>query len=118
MPDQVLIKNLLLRAIIGINPDEREKKQDVVINIALDTDTKPAAISDDIADAVNYRTIAKQVIDLVENSDYFLVEKMAEEIANICLADDRVERVFVKIEKPTAVRFAESVGVAITRERY
>ena len=115
--DRVFIRDLLLRAIIGINDDERVKKQDVVVNIELDADCRPAAASDAIADAVNYRSIAKGTIDLVENSSFFLVEKLAEEIANLCLADPRVERVRVTIEKPAAVRFAKSVGVAIERAR-
>ena len=115
--DRVFIKDLLLRAIIGINDDERVKKQDVLVNIELDADCRPAAASDAIEDAVNYREIAKRTIDLVETSRFFLVEKLAEEIANVCLADPRVMKVRVTVEKPTAVRFAKSVGVSIERGR-
>ena len=117
MSDRVFIKDLLLRAIIGINEEERVKRQDVVVNIELEADCRPAAASDDIADAVNYRSIAKSTIDLVESSSFFLVEKLAEEIARLCLADLRVTRVRVTIEKPSAVRFAKSVGVSIERSR-
>lgn len=117
MPDQIRINGLFLRTIIGINDDERDQKQDVLINVTLDVDTRPAGRSDDIADAVNYRTIAKQVIELVETSKFFLVERMAEEIARVCLREPRVERVEVSVEKPTAVRFARSVGVCIQRSR-
>jgi dihydroneopterin aldolase/D-erythro-7,8-dihydroneopterin triphosphate epimerase len=108
---------LILRTIIGINDEERRKRQDVVINITLHADTRPAGQSDDIADAVNYRTISKQVIELVENSRFYLVEKMAAEIAQVCLQDPRVERVKVSVEKPGALRFARSVGVTIERGR-
>jgi D-erythro-7,8-dihydroneopterin triphosphate epimerase len=117
MADEIRIKGLFLRTIIGINDDEREHKQDVRINLSLTVDTRPAARSDDIKDAVNYRTIAKDVIDLVENSRFFLVERMAEEIARLCLGDRRVEKVQVSIEKPAALRFARSVGVCIERSR-
>ncbi len=117
MTDQIVIKDLLLRAIIGTEGDERVNRQDVLINITMQTDTRPAGISDDIADAVNYRTVTKQVIELVEHSQFFLVEKMAEEIARLCLADERVERVQVTVEKPTALRFASSVGISIERNR-
>ena len=117
MADEIRIKGLFLRTIIGINDDEREHKQDVRINLSLAVDTRPAARTDHIDDAVNYRTITKDVIDLVENSKFFLVERMAEEIARVCLADPRVERVKVSIEKPAALRFARSVGVAIERSR-
>ncbi|HEX4073419.1 MAG TPA: dihydroneopterin aldolase [Planctomycetaceae bacterium] len=117
MTDEIRIKGLFLRTIIGINDDEREHKQDVRINLSLAVDIRPAARTDHIDDAVNYRTITKDVIDLVENSKFFLVERMAEEIARVCLADPRVERVKVSIEKPAALRFARSVGVAIERSR-
>jgi dihydroneopterin aldolase/D-erythro-7,8-dihydroneopterin triphosphate epimerase len=117
MADEILIKDLLLRTIIGINEEERENRQDVLINITLDADTRSAGISDDIADAVNYRTITKKVIQFVEGSQFFLVEKMAAEIAAICLEDVRVERVRVSVEKPGALRFARSVGVTIERGR-
>ncbi|MCL4302685.1 MAG: dihydroneopterin aldolase [Anaerolineae bacterium] len=113
--DQIHIKDLLLRTIIGVNEEERHNKQDVVINITLATDHTAAAISDDIADTVNYKTIAKQTIKLVEESQFYLVEKMALEIVKLCLADPRVERAAVTVEKPGALRFARSVGVTIER---
>lgn len=114
--DQIHIKDLLLRTIIGVTDEERRAKQDVLINVTLYTDHTVAA-SDNIDDVVNYRTITKQIIDLVENSRFFLVEKMALEIANICLADSRVGRAVVTVEKPGAVRFARSVGVTVDRSR-
>ena len=117
MSDRIFIKDLLLRAIVGINDDERVNRQDVVISLSLETDTRSAGRTDDIEQAVNYRSIAKQVIDLVESSQYLLVEKMAEEIAGLCLRDSRVRRVQVTVEKPGAIRFAQSVGVTIERSR-
>lgn len=115
--DKILIKDLLLRTIIGVNADEREKLQDVLINIVLYTDTRAAGTLDDIEDAVNYRTITKNVIALVEGSRYYLVEKLAEEIARVCLQDEAVGQAQVRVEKPGAVRFARSVGVQILRRR-
>lgn len=117
MPDQIHISDLLLRTIIGINDEEREKKQDVLINITLQVDLKTAGRSDDINDAVNYRTITKEIIELVENSYYQLVEKMADEVARICLQDHKVQSARVQIEKPGALRFARSVGVTVCRTR-
>jgi dihydroneopterin aldolase/2-amino-4-hydroxy-6-hydroxymethyldihydropteridine diphosphokinase len=117
MTDRIQIKDLLLRTIIGINDEERRNKQDVLINITLHADTRAAGASDDIADAVNYRTVTKRIIRLVEGSQFFLVEKMAAEIAAICLEDPRVERAMVRVEKPGALRFARSVGVEIERRR-
>ena len=117
MSDQIQIVDLLLRAIIGINEEERRNRQDVLINVTLYTDVQAAGVTDDISDAVNYRTITKKVIELVENSQFYLVEKLATEIAAICLQDPRVERTRVRVEKPGALRFARSVGVEIERDR-
>ena len=114
--DQIHIKDLLLRTIIGLKEDERLNKQDVIINITLYTNVS-AAISDKIDDTVNYRTITKEVINLVENSDFYLVEKMALEIVNLCFAMPAVERAVVTVEKPGAVRFSRSVGVTVDRFR-
>jgi len=117
MTDQIQIKDLFLRTIIGINEEERSNRQDVLINIILYADTQAAGASDDINNAVNYRTITKRVIKLVEESKFYLVEKIAAAIAAICLEDPRVEEVSVRVEKPGALRFARSVGVGIHRTR-
>ena len=118
MADQIQIKDLRLRTIIGINDEERRNRQDVLINITLYADTRRAGLSDDIADAVNYRTITKGVIALVEESNFYLVEKMVAVIADLCLENQRVERVRVSVEKPGALRFARSVGITIERSRH
>lgn len=115
--DRIHIKDLLLRCIVGINPDERQNKQDVVINLTLFADLAKACTSDDIDDTVNYKTIKNRVVDLVESSSYFLVEKLAEEIARACLAGPHVQAVAVAVDKPGALRFARSVGVEIFRSR-
>ncbi|MCA8999065.1 MAG: dihydroneopterin aldolase [Planctomycetaceae bacterium] len=117
MSDQIEIHDLLLRTIIGINPEERETLQDVVISLTMETDLRDAGCSDDIDQTVNYRTICKNVITLVEGSKYLLVEKLAQEVARCCLEDPRVQKVLVKVEKPGALRFARSVGVTIERSR-
>ena len=117
MSDTILIKDLLIRGIIGIHEWEREKRQDILINIVMEADCRPAGVSDDFHDAVDYRAVTKKVLALVENSAFFLVEKLAEEIAAICLDDDRVEVARVRVEKPGAVRFSKSVGVEVERRR-
>ena len=117
MSDVIFIDDLLVRCIIGIHDWERKARQDVLVNIELAVDTAPAGASDDFADAVDYRAMAKRVIEAVEASAFQLVEALAEEIAGLCLEDDRVEAVRVRVEKPGAIRFARSVGVTIERER-
>ena len=113
--DRIEIKDLLLRGILGINDWEREKPQDILLNITLFTDLGAAGVSDRIEDIVNYRSLTKQVIEHVEGSARFTVEALAADVARICLADTRVARVRVRVEKPGALRFARSVGVEIER---
>jgi FolB domain-containing protein len=115
MNDQIVIKNLLLRGIIGIKPEEREKRQDILINLTLTADLRAAGASDNIADAVNYRSVTKEIIKLVETSDFHTVEKLATEIARLCVTRHAVAAATVQLEKPGALRFAESVGVTLTR---
>jgi len=117
MKDKVLVKDLLVRGIVGINPEERVKKQDILINLVLFTDVSRAAVSDDIEDAVNYKSITKRVIQHVEEASDFLVEKLVSDIARIILAEFPVERAVVRVEKPGALRFAKSVGIEIERTR-
>jgi FolB domain-containing protein len=113
--DRILIRDLLVRGIVGVNPEERRAKQDVVVNLELSVDTRAAAASDDIEQAVNYRSVCKRVIELVESSAPLLVEKLAADIAQLVLAEFKVDRVRVRVEKPGALRFARSVGVEIER---
>lgn len=115
--DRILIKDLVVRCIVGINEDERREKQDVTINVVLWADLRKAGRSDRFEDAVDYRGIKKRIVSLLEGSQYYLIEALAEAIADICLENDAVQRVQVTVEKPFALRFARSVGVEITRER-
>jgi len=113
--DRIDIHDLLLRGIIGIKDWEREKQQDILINISLFGDFRSAGDSDDIADTINYRTVTKKVIKHVETSKRFTVEALASDIARICLEEPGVQRARVRVEKPGALRFARSVGVEIER---
>jgi len=116
--DRIIIRDLLVRGIVGINPEERTNRQDILINVTMWVDTVAAARSDDIADAVNYRTVTKAIIAHIEGGDPMLVERLCREIADICLdADERVTEVEVTVEKPGALRFARSVGITIRRSR-
>ncbi len=116
--DKIIIKDLLMRGIIGINPDERVKRQDILVNIVLFADISRAAATDDIEHAVNYKTISKQVIDRVEAGSDFLVEKLVTDLAHMILTDHAaVQKVQVRVEKPGALRFAHSVGIEIERTR-
>jgi FolB domain-containing protein len=115
--DKVIIKNLLARGIIGIHDEERKRPQDILINVTLFTDTRRAAETDDINDCVNYSTMSKKIQAHAESAERFTVEALANDIAKLCLEESNVQKVIVRVEKPRAVRFAESVGVEIERSR-
>lgn len=115
--DKIVIKDLLLRGIIGINDWEREKQQDILINLTIFFDLRGAAKSEEIDRALNYRTLTKAIIDYVEGSDHLLVEALATAIARIVVLDFGAEGTIVRVEKPGALRFAASVGVEIERWR-
>ncbi len=120
MPNQndiVRIDNLVLDCIIGINEWERLTKQRISVDIEIEADLSNAGSSDQIEDTVNYRTISKAVIEMVESSSFGLVEALAQSIADICLSDPLSSAAHVKVTKPGAVRRAKSVGVEIYRSR-
>ena len=115
--DQILITDLVARGVIGISDQEREKPQEIVINIILFVDLKKAGESDNLDDSVSYRTIAKKALAHAETARRYTVEALAADIAKLCLQDIQVEKVRVRVEKPGAVRFSRSVGVEIERAR-
>ncbi len=115
--DRIYIRDLALRCIIGIYPEERRERQDVIINVTMSGDFAAAGMSDDIDDAVNYKTITKKMIALVEESSFNLIETLADKLADICLEHPKVEEATVCVDKPGALRFARSVAFETTRKR-
>jgi len=115
--DKIRINDLLLNCIIGINDWERTQKQDVMINIVIFTDLSKPCKSDDIKDAVDYKQVKQEIIAMVEKSHFNLIERLADEIAKICLVHKSVKAVSVRVDKPGALRFAKSVSIEIFRER-
>ncbi len=115
--DKVFIKNILARGIIGIHEWERDKPQDILINLDLYTEIRAQTASDNISESVDYSRVTKKVIKHAETAMRFTVEALAEDIAQLCLEDPRVLKVTVRVEKPGAVRFSQSVGVEIERSR-
>ncbi|MBF0182698.1 MAG: dihydroneopterin aldolase [Magnetococcales bacterium] len=115
--DRIVIRDLLVRCVIGIQEWERNTRQDVLINLTLYTDTRAPGQSDRIGDAVDYKKLTKKIITRTEQSQFFLVEALAEEIARVALEHPLVRQTRVTVEKPGALRFARSVGVSIRRVR-
>jgi len=115
--DKVIIRNLLARGIIGVNDWERKRPQNILINITMLTDTRRAAQTDNLEDCINYSTMSKKLLEHAESVNRLTVEALANDLAKICLETEGVQSVIVRVEKPGAVRFAESVGVEIERSR-
>jgi FolB domain-containing protein len=115
--DKTFIKDLLVRGIIGIRDWEREKPQDILINVTVFSDTRRAGATDDIIYCVDYSALAKKIQSHAETAARLTVEALANDLAKICLQEEGVTKAIVRVEKPTAVRFAKSVGVEIERSR-
>lgn len=115
--DRILIRDLAARCIIGVNEEERREKQDVLVNLTLYADIRKACKSDQFEDTVDYRSIKKQILQLVELSRYYLIEALAEAIAEVCLTVPKVVEVRVRVEKPSALRFAKTVGIELVRTK-
>lgn len=104
------VKNLRLRTYIGFNDDEREKRQDIIVNLWLDYDAQAAIAHDEVESAVNYRSITKAAIELVENNRFLLLETLTSDILDLVVATDGVRAARVEVDKPHALRFSDSVS--------
>lgn len=117
MADIIEIDNLRLRCMIGFSSHELKDKQDVVISLRIRADMRKAEQTDNPDDVFNYRTLTKAIIAYVEASHYKLVEALAGAIGRICVVEHHAEWVQVRVHKPNALRFSDSVGVVIERSR-
>ena len=114
---RVRIKNLLLRAYIGIKEEEINNQQDVVINVELTYDASDAIHQNEINAALNYRTITKQIIAHVDGNRFALLERLTHEVLSIVMEHGAVQWAQVEIDKPHALRYAESVSVCLEAHR-
>ncbi len=113
----LFIKNLKDNCIIGVNSDERVRKQEVRMQLFLWTDIAKASRSDNVEDALDYSKIYKEVVETVEHSTFFLIERLAYEVATICLQHPLTHRVKVILEKVEALKKAESAGIELVLEK-
>jgi len=113
--DRVFIEDLRIQTVIGVFDWEREIKQTVSLDLEMAFDIDAAARSDDIADTLDYKAVSKRLIQFVELSEYQLVEALAEQCAQIVLAEFPVDWLRLKLSKPGAVRGSSAVGVLIER---
>ena len=113
--DIVYIRELEIRTIIGIYDWEREQRQIVSLDLEMGSDIAKAAATDTIENALDYKAVAKRLIDFIENSEFYLVETMAEQVAEIVLNEFNVPWVKLRLGKPGAVTGSKDVGVIIER---
>ena len=111
----IRITDLKLKAIIGINDWERITKQEVIINLELSFDSSKAAKSDNIKDTIDYKALKKSIIHLVETSKFYLLERLVEKVLDLVMADQKVIKATVRIDKPKALRFTKSVSIESSR---
>ncbi len=111
------IKNLRLRAIIGAYDIERNVKQNVILNISYAFDASKAQLSDNLEDTIDYQELVKVIAERVEESRFYLVERLADYIATLVMENKRIVWVKVRVEKPDALRVADSAGVEVYKER-
>ncbi len=115
--DRIHIRGLRLSCIIGTEESERQKPQDLNFDLSLSMDLGQAGQSDRLEDTLDYASLADKVSSHVKESSYYLVERLAEAVADICLSDTRVKQVRVILQKPGALSRALSAGVEIVRTR-
>lgn len=116
MQDIVFIEDLRVQTVIGVFDWEREIRQTVSIDLEMAFDIRRAAASDDISDTLDYKAVSKRLIHFVEESDFQLVEALAERCAAIVLQEFPVHWLRIKLSKPGAVRGSSAVGVIIERQ--
>lgn len=114
---KIHIKNLKLKAIIGVNDWERKEKQDIIINIFFEIDAEKSSYTDNIEDTSNYRILTKKIIEKIEVSNFFLLEKLTDTILDLIMEDTLILKASIKIEKINAITFSDSVSVEMERVR-
>ncbi len=116
--DKIFIRNLKAETIIGTLPSERLEAQTVLINIELELNLAAAGKSDSLNDTVDYAALEKSVIEAVRKAKFYLLERLAGEVAAVCLRFSRIVRVIVTVDKPGALKYSNSVAVRIERSRH
>jgi dihydroneopterin aldolase len=115
--DRIFLRGLTAQCIIGFIDWERRVKQTVVVDLELPVDCRLASVTDDVADTVDYKRVAKRVLAYIEASEFKLVETLAHRLALLLLEEFALEWVRIVLNKPGAIRNSRDVGVVIERSR-
>jgi 7,8-dihydroneopterin aldolase/epimerase/oxygenase len=115
--DWIHLRRMQVNCVLGVHPSERVQKRVVWLDISLECDTRPAARTDELNDALNYELIEAEVVALAKKARYRLVESLAALVAEACLDYPQVQSVRVVVEKPGALPLTQSVAVEIVRRK-
>ncbi len=113
----VCIKNLRLRAIVGVYEWEKKIRQEINIDLRLTFDGAKAATTDDINETIDYKNLRNQIIEHVENTDFNLVERVASDTADIALSFPLAQKVWLEVKKPGALRLTDTVSIIVERTK-
>jgi len=113
--DIIYLHDLRIDTVIGVFDWERRVRQTVILDLEMAADIRRAAVSDNLADTLNYKAVAKRLIEFVEHSEFQLVETLAEKVAELVLQEFAVPWLRLRVNKQGAVRGARDVGVIIER---
>jgi dihydroneopterin aldolase len=116
-PDRIFLHGLSAECIIGFIDWERRVRQTVVVDLEMPVDCRHAARSDEVADTLDYKKVAKRALEFIRGSEFKLVETLAHRLALVILAEFGVQWVRVSLNKPGAIRSSRDVGVVIERTR-
>lgn len=113
--DKIYINNLELKTLVGVQPEERRRKQPLIVNIILTCNLRKPGITDRLEDTIDYKIIEDKVASAIINNEFYLIERVAEFAAEICLEDPNVRSVIVSVEKAGTLNYGKSAVVEIER---
>jgi D-erythro-7,8-dihydroneopterin triphosphate epimerase len=114
----ICIKNLRVSSILGVYEEERRAERDIIINVRIEYDAKDALRTDSLEDALDYKQVRDRIVNFVEGTKFKLIEKLADGIVQQLIADARILKLQLEVDKPHALRLAESVSAIIHWERH
>ncbi len=113
----ICIKNLRVSSILGVYEEERRKERDIIINVRVEYDAQAALESDGLEDALDYKQVRDRIVNFVTGTQFKLLEKLADGIIQVLITDGRILKVQLEVDKPHALRLAESVSAILHWER-
>lgn len=113
----ICVKNLRVSTILGVYEEERRNERDIIINVRLEYDAAPAIASDALEDALDYKHVRDRIVGFVTGTKFKLLEKLADGIVKVLTEDRRITRLHLEVDKPHALRLAESVSAIVDWSR-